>query len=182
MFDASILWIYFQPFPLKATLGSWRSWWTHFGSSYLVIKKHAERSSTSSPSYANYAKQRLALMKYHDGPEPPNFQGSQYCELILDGMHFSVKLSDTHVQLKYRNIVFTRNFLEETGEHSICSQFFKELANLYASGVSSAKLGIFRAASLSGEYSLWCVKNIKCECVSLPHEQSFYVIFCLTRM
>lgn len=181
MFDASILWIYFQPFPLKATLGSWRSWWTHFGSSYLVIKKHAERSSTSSPSYANYAKQRLALMKYHDGPEPPNFQGSQYCDLILGGTYFSVKLSDNCVQLRDGNIVLIRNFLEENGEHSICGQFFKGLDNLYVSGLPSAELGIFRAASLSGEYSLWCVKNIKCECVCLPHEQS-YVIFCLTRM
>lgn len=145
-----------------------------------VVKRQSELTFASSPSSA---KQVPVLLKPHcDGPEPPNFQGSQYCELILDYTHLSLKTSDNCVQVKDGNIVLIRNFLEVNGEHSICGQFFKVLDNLYISVVPSSKLGIFRATSLSAEYSLWNVKDIKCKCVCLPSEQNFYAIFSLTHL
>lgn len=122
------------------------------------------------------------MKQYHDGPEPPNSQRSQCCELILGGTHFCVKLPDKCVQLRDGNIGLTRYFLEENGEHSICGQFFRELDNLYLNGVCSVEVGIFRATSLSAEYSLWCVKYIKCKCVCLKYDQRFYAIFCLTHL
>lgn len=88
-----------------------------------VIKRASELISTSSPSSA---KQSPARLKQHcDGHEPPNFHGSQYFELILEGTRLSVKPCDNCIQMKDGNVVLIRNFLEENEERSICGQFFK---------------------------------------------------------
>lgn len=145
-----------------------------------VIKRHSELASTSLPS--SKGQQSPLLNEHHDGPEPPNFQGSQYCEFILHGTHLSVKLADNCVQVKDGNVVIIRNFLKEKEKISICGQFFKVLDNLYVSGVPSSQLGIFKASQLSSEYSLWSVKDVKCKCVCLAYEQGSYAIFALAHL
>ncbi|CAN7987314.1 unnamed protein product [Ixodes hexagonus] len=170
----------FSAFPFENFLGKLKKLVRGPALALQVIKRKSELVSASSPSSA---KRSPAKLKQHrDGPVPPNFHGSQYFEHILEGTRLSLMPSDNCVQLKDRNVVLIRNFLQENGEHSICGQFFRVLDNLYISVVPSCELGIFKASSLSTEYSLWSVKDIKCKRVCLPHGEGSYAIFSLTHV